>query len=66
MPYKIEKRKGPRPYKIINTDRNEVVGSSETRAMAEMSIRHREGSENEEDNMRHYVRDRKKATGKGK
>ena len=66
MPYRIEKRKGPRPYKIINTDRNEVVGSSTSKAMAEMSIRHREGAENESDSLRHYVRSRKKATSKGK
>lgn len=64
MPYVIKKRKGPRPYKIINTDRNEVVGSSTSKAMAEISVRHRLGAENDQDQARRYVRDRKKATGK--
>lgn len=66
MPYRIDKRKGPRPYKIINTDRNEVVGSSTSRANAEASVRARMGAENDEDNMRHYVRSRKKTMGKGR
>jgi len=67
MPYTINYVKGDeRPYKIVNTDRNEVVGSSKTREKAEASIRHREGSETDDDNLRHYVRSRKKATKKGK
>jgi hypothetical protein len=41
MPYKIVKRAGPRPYKIINIDKNKQVGSSVSRAKAEASIRAR-------------------------
>ena len=41
MPYKIVKRTGARPWKIINIDRNEVVGSSVTKKMAEASARAR-------------------------
>jgi hypothetical protein len=41
MPYKIVKRTGARPWKIINLDRNEVVGSSVTKKMAEASARAR-------------------------
>ena len=46
MPYKIEKREGKRPYKIIKTDTGEVVGSSITLANAKASIRARYMSEN--------------------
>lgn len=41
MPYKIEKRSGKRPYKIINKDKHQVVGSSTSRAKAQASIRAR-------------------------
>ena len=41
MPYKIAKRTGTRPWKIINLDRNEVVGSSMTKKIAEASVRAR-------------------------
>jgi hypothetical protein len=41
MPYKIEKRGGDRPYKIINKNTGKQVGSSKTRADAEASIRAR-------------------------
>lgn len=41
MPYKIVKRTGARPWKVINLDRNEVVGSSVTKKMAEASARAR-------------------------
>jgi hypothetical protein len=42
MPYTIRKVKGDdRPFKIVKTDTNEVVGSSKTRAKAEASIRAR-------------------------
>jgi hypothetical protein len=41
MPYKIVKRKGARPWKIVNIDRNEVVGSSTTKKMAQSSVRAR-------------------------
>jgi hypothetical protein len=41
MPYRIVKRTGDRPWKIINIDRNEVVGSSKTKKMAESSVRAR-------------------------
>ena len=41
MPYKIVRRTGARPWKIVNLDRNEVVGSSVTKKMAEASARAR-------------------------
>ena len=67
MPYAIRYVKGSdRPYKIVNKDRNEIVGSSTSKASAEASIRARMGAENDQDNLRHYVRDRKKATKKGR
>ena len=46
MPYEIRYVKGDeRPYKIVNKDRNQVVGSSKTRAKAESSIRARMSGE---------------------
>ena len=39
MPYKIERR--GKVWVIINKDRNEVVGHSETREKAEASVRAR-------------------------
>jgi len=42
MPYKIEYKKDEqRPYKIINIDRNQVVGSSLTLQDAQATIRAR-------------------------
>jgi hypothetical protein len=48
MPYRIEFQKDhrnskgePAPWVIINEDRNEAVGSSETKETAEASIRAR-------------------------
>ena len=41
MPYRIEKRSGERPFKIINKDTGKQVGSSTTKAKAESSIRAR-------------------------
>lgn len=44
MPYKIyvsQNQKDPRPFKIRNTETGETVGSSETEADAEASIRAR-------------------------
>jgi hypothetical protein len=48
MPYRIEYKKDhknakgePAPWAIINEDRNEIVGSSETKENAESSIRAR-------------------------
>jgi len=61
MPYTITYVKGDEsPYKIVNTDRNEIVGSSKTREKAEASIRHRMSSETNEDKARGYVRGQKK------
>lgn len=40
MPVHVEKRKGPRPYKIVEPD-GTVVGSSTTRANADASARAR-------------------------
>ncbi len=52
MPYRIEFQKDHQnhqgkstPWVIINEDRNEVVGSSETKEMAEASVRARLASE---------------------
>jgi hypothetical protein len=48
MPYRIEYQKDhknskdePAPWVIINEDRNEIVGSSQTKETAEASIRAR-------------------------
>ena len=41
MPYKIVKRSGEKPYKIINIDKKKQVGSSTSKAKAEASIRAR-------------------------
>ena len=52
MPYKIERKEGyknskgePAPWVIINKDRDEIVGSSETKEKAEASMRAREAGE---------------------
>jgi len=45
MPYKIEKRTGDRPWKIISKDTGKVVGSSVTKAQAQASIRARYANE---------------------
>lgn len=41
MPYKIIKRGGKKPWKIINKNTGKVVGSSETKAKAQASVRAR-------------------------
>lgn len=41
MPYKVVKRSGSRPYKIIKSDTGKVVGSSTSRSAAQASIRAR-------------------------
>ena len=48
MPYRIEYQEGhknskgePAPWVIINKDRNEAVGSSETKEKAEAAVRAR-------------------------
>jgi hypothetical protein len=41
MPYIVEKRDGPRPYKIIKKDTGEVVGSSVSAKDAIKSIKAR-------------------------
>ncbi len=52
MPYRIEYQKDhvnskgePAPWVIINEDRNEVVGSSQTKETAEASVRARLAAE---------------------
>lgn len=52
MPYRIEYRQGHKnskgesaPWVIVNTDRNEIVGSSHTKETAEASIRARLSAE---------------------
>jgi hypothetical protein len=41
MPYKIVKRTGSKPWKIINKDRDQIVGSSTSKAKAQASVRAR-------------------------
>lgn len=41
MPYRIEKRSGPRPWKIINVNTGKVVGSSTSKERAQASVRAR-------------------------
>jgi hypothetical protein len=41
MPYKIEKRSGKRPWKIIKKSTGKVIGSSKTKENAKASIRAR-------------------------
>lgn len=45
MPYKIVKRKGSRPFKIVNKSTGKVVGSSTSRAKAGRSIGYRSNAE---------------------
>ncbi len=39
MPYKVEKRSGARPWKIVKTTTGQVVGSSTTKKAAQASVR---------------------------
>lgn len=41
MPYKVVKRKGPKPYKILRKDTGKAVGSSTSKAKALASVRAR-------------------------
>jgi len=41
MPWKVVKRSGSRPWKIVKTTTGKVVGSSTTKAKAEASVRAR-------------------------
>ncbi len=41
MPYRVEKRKGPKPWKIIRKDDGKVVGSSSSKKDADASVRAR-------------------------
>lgn len=41
MPYAVKKTSGEKPYKIVKKDTGKVVGSSETKAKAQASIRAR-------------------------
>lgn len=45
MPYKVVKRSGSRPWKIVKTTTGKVVGSSTTKAKAEASVRARYAAE---------------------
>ena len=45
MPYSIRKRKGRKPWKIINTRTGRQVGSSTTKAKAKASARIRSRGE---------------------
>jgi len=44
MPYKVEKRTGKKPWKILKG--NKIVGSSDTKAKAQASVRARYAKEN--------------------
>ena len=41
MPYKIVKKKGSRPYKIIKKDTGKTVGSSVSKSMATKAMKAR-------------------------
>jgi len=41
MPYRVERRTGERPYKIINKSTGKVVGSSASKQKAESSVKAR-------------------------
>ena len=41
MPYKVQKRKGKKPWKIVAVKTGKVVGSSSTKKNAQASIRAR-------------------------
>lgn len=45
MPYKVVKRKGDRPWKIVNKNTGEVVGTSKTKKEAQASVRARYSGE---------------------
>ena len=45
MPFRIENRGGPRPFKIIKTTTGQIVGTSVTMKNAQTSIRAREREE---------------------
>jgi hypothetical protein len=45
MPWKVVKRSGSRPWKIIKTTTGKVVGSSTTKAKAQASVRARYANE---------------------
>lgn len=46
MPYKVEKRgNSQKPWKIIKTTTGQVVGSSETKAKAQSSVKARYANE---------------------
>ena len=47
MPYKIVKKGGERPYKIVKADTGKVVGSSTSKAKASRSIGYREEAKRE-------------------
>ncbi|MDX9797147.1 MAG: hypothetical protein RBT24_10035 [Arcobacteraceae bacterium] len=47
MPYKVVKREGKKPYKIVNKDTGKAVGSSTSKAKAEASVRARLASEHD-------------------
>ena len=44
MPYKVIKRSGAKPWKIVNKNTGKVVGSSTTKAKAQSSARARMGA----------------------
>lgn len=50
MPYKVQKKSGSRPWKIIANGK--VVGSSATKSSAEASVRARHASEKKGGNKR--------------
>lgn len=45
MPYKIVKRKGEKPWKIMITSTGKIVGSSTSKTKAKRSVGYREQAE---------------------
>lgn len=45
MPYKVVKKSGERPYKIVRKDTGKIVGSSKTKEAAKASVRARYANE---------------------
>jgi hypothetical protein len=39
MPWHVEKKKPPKPFKVVNNDTGEIVGSHKTRQAADAQVR---------------------------
>ena len=47
MPWKVVKKSGAKPWKIVKSNTGEVVGSSSSKAKAQASVRARYANEGE-------------------